>query len=114
MRLLHFDALHTPILTDFRGKTIPPYAILSYRWAHSEILIEDIRNRSYKERENGYRSLTSAPNKLLRTTCSPLETGCAPSPTIISSPAGERDMNVEKLLKVMGYKKAVRFFSNEI
>jgi tetratricopeptide (TPR) repeat protein len=57
MRLLHFDALGKLILTDFRGKLIPPYAILSHRWGDSEILIEDISNRSYKEKEDGYRKL---------------------------------------------------------
>jgi chromosomal replication initiation ATPase DnaA len=44
-------------LTDFRGKTIPPYAILSHRWSDSEILIEDISNGTYKEKEEGYRKL---------------------------------------------------------
>jgi hypothetical protein len=44
-------------LTDSRGKTIPPYAILSHRWSDSEILIEDISNGTYKEREEGYRKL---------------------------------------------------------
>ncbi|RII24885.1 hypothetical protein CUC08_Gglean005700 [Alternaria sp. MG1] len=57
MRLLHFDALGRLILTDFRGKTIPPYAILSHRWSDSEILIEDISNKTYKEKEEGYRKL---------------------------------------------------------
>ena len=42
MRLLHFNALGKLSLTDFRGKLIPPYAILSHRWSDSEILIEDI------------------------------------------------------------------------
>jgi hypothetical protein len=57
MRLLHFDALARLVLTDFRGKTIPPYAILSHRWSDSEILIEDISNRTYNEKEEGYRKL---------------------------------------------------------
>ena len=57
MRLLHFDALGRPVLTDFRSKTIPPYAILSHRWSDSEILIEDIWNGTYKEKEEGYRKL---------------------------------------------------------
>jgi hypothetical protein len=57
MRLLHFDALDRLILTDFRGKSIPPYAILSHRWSGSEILIEDIRNGNYAEKEEGYRKL---------------------------------------------------------
>lgn len=57
MRLLHFDAPDRLILTDFRGKLIPPYAILSHRWSDSETLIEDIRNESYEEKEEGYRKL---------------------------------------------------------
>jgi tetratricopeptide (TPR) repeat protein len=57
MRLLHLDALGRPVLTDFRGKTIPPYAILSHRWSDSEILIEDISKEIYKEEEEGYRKL---------------------------------------------------------
>jgi hypothetical protein len=57
MRLLHFDALGKLILTDFRGKPIPPYAILSHRWSDSEILIEDVLNGSYKQKEDGYRKL---------------------------------------------------------
>ena len=57
MRLLHFDALGRLILTDFRGKPIPPYAILSHRWVDSEILIEDIFNGNYKKKEEGYQKL---------------------------------------------------------
>ncbi|KAH5617499.1 hypothetical protein HBI23_255480 [Parastagonospora nodorum] len=57
MRLLHFNALGRLILTDFRGKPIPPYAILSHRWSDSEILIEDISNGNYKEKGEGYRKL---------------------------------------------------------
>jgi tetratricopeptide (TPR) repeat protein len=57
MRLLHYDALGRLVLTDFRGKPIPPYAILSHRWSDSEILIEDISNDIYKEKEEGYRKL---------------------------------------------------------
>jgi tetratricopeptide (TPR) repeat protein len=57
MRLLHFDVLGRLVLTDFRGKTIPPYAILSHRWSDSEILIEDISSGTYKEKEEGYRKL---------------------------------------------------------
>jgi tetratricopeptide (TPR) repeat protein len=57
MRLLHFDVLGRLILTDFRGKPIPPYAILSHRWSGSEILIEDILNENYKEKEEGYQKL---------------------------------------------------------
>jgi tetratricopeptide (TPR) repeat protein len=57
MRLLHFDTPGKLILTDFRGKLIPPYAILSHRWSDSEALIEDISNENYKEKEEGYRKL---------------------------------------------------------
>ncbi|KAK7178701.1 Kinesin light chain 5 [Paraphaeosphaeria sporulosa] len=57
MRLLHFDALGRLVLTDFRGKLIPPYAILSHRWSDSEILLEDIASGAYKDRQEGYRKL---------------------------------------------------------
>jgi tetratricopeptide (TPR) repeat protein len=57
MRLLHFDALNRLILTDFRGKSIPPYAILSHRWSDSEALIEDISNGRYKEKQEGHAKL---------------------------------------------------------
>ncbi|KAF1965815.1 HET-domain-containing protein [Bimuria novae-zelandiae CBS 107.79] len=57
MRLLHFDALGRLVLTDFRGKAIPPYAILSHRWSDSEILLEDIASGAYKDRQEGYRKL---------------------------------------------------------
>jgi tetratricopeptide (TPR) repeat protein len=57
MRLLHSDALGRLILTDFRGKPVPPYAILSHRWSDSETLIEDILSGNYKEKEEGYRKL---------------------------------------------------------
>jgi Cdc6-like AAA superfamily ATPase len=57
MRLLHFDAQGKLILSNFRGKPIPPYAILSHRWSNSEILIEDISNGNYKERKEGSKKL---------------------------------------------------------
>ncbi|KAJ4346585.1 uncharacterized protein N0V89_010516 [Didymosphaeria variabile] len=57
MRLLRFDTPGRLILTGFRGKPIPPYAILSHRWSDSETLIEDISNRNHKEKEVGYRKL---------------------------------------------------------
>ncbi|KAF2993355.1 hypothetical protein E8E13_001213 [Curvularia kusanoi] len=57
MRLLHSDALGRLVLTDFRGKPIPPYAILSHRWSDSETRIEDVSNRNYEQREEGYRKL---------------------------------------------------------
>jgi hypothetical protein len=57
MRLLHSDTLNRLILTDFRGKSIPPYAILSHRWSDSEALIEDISNGKYKEKQEGHAKL---------------------------------------------------------
>jgi hypothetical protein len=57
MRLLHFDALGRPVLTDFRGKTIPPYAILSHRWSGSEILFNDVQSGAYREKEESYKKL---------------------------------------------------------
>ncbi|EUC30496.1 hypothetical protein COCCADRAFT_39267 [Bipolaris zeicola 26-R-13] len=57
MRLLHFNALGKPVLTDFYGKTIPPYAILSHRWTDSEVLIKDIRDGTYGTKEQGNRKL---------------------------------------------------------
>jgi len=63
MRLLHFNALGRPVLTDFRGKTIPPYAILSHRWSDSEILIEDISNGTYREKTKGYQKLKFCANQ---------------------------------------------------
>jgi hypothetical protein len=57
MRLLHYNALGRLVLTDFRGKPIPPYAILSHRWSDSEILIEDVSSEAYKEKEEGYKKL---------------------------------------------------------
>jgi tetratricopeptide (TPR) repeat protein len=57
MRLLRVDELGDFILTDFRGKTIPPYAILSHRWGSSEVLFNDVTRGTYREREDGYRKL---------------------------------------------------------
>ncbi|KAG9197006.1 hypothetical protein G6514_002694, partial [Epicoccum nigrum] len=63
MRLLHFDPpLHSDapsklISTDFRGKSIPPYAILSHRWGDSEAVFEDVSNGTYKEKTEGCRKL---------------------------------------------------------
>jgi tetratricopeptide (TPR) repeat protein len=57
MRLLHVDELGEFILTDFRGKTIPPYAILSHRWGNSEVLFNDVMDRTYREKDDGYRKL---------------------------------------------------------
>ncbi|KAH7085888.1 kinesin light chain [Paraphoma chrysanthemicola] len=57
MRLLHFNALGRPVLTDFRGKTLPQYAILSHRWSNSEISFEEISNGTYEEKEEAYHKL---------------------------------------------------------
>ncbi|KAH7119535.1 kinesin light chain 3 [Dendryphion nanum] len=56
MRLLHFDQAGRLLSTDFSGKIIPPYAILSHRWGDSEVLFVDIANESYEEKE-GYRKI---------------------------------------------------------
>jgi hypothetical protein len=66
MRLLHFDALGKLVSTDFRGKTIPPYAILSHRWSDSEILIEDITSGVYKHKEEGYKKLKFCAEQAVR------------------------------------------------
>jgi hypothetical protein len=63
MRLLHFNALGRLVLTDFRSKTIPPYAILSHRWSDSEILIKDISNGTYMKKREGYRKLRFCANQ---------------------------------------------------
>jgi tetratricopeptide (TPR) repeat protein len=57
MRLLHVDEQGNLVLTDFRGKTIPPYAILSHRWGSSEVLFNDVMDKTYREKEDGYRKL---------------------------------------------------------
>ncbi|KAF1948247.1 kinesin light chain [Byssothecium circinans] len=56
MRLLHFDHSKRLVSTDFSGKSIPPYAILSHRWGDSEVLFEDIRSDTHKGKE-GYRKI---------------------------------------------------------
>ncbi|KAF2725545.1 HET-domain-containing protein [Polychaeton citri CBS 116435] len=56
MRLLHFDSSGKLNLTDFRGKSIPPYAIRSHRWGCEEVLFEDVRDRSY-ERKTSYEKI---------------------------------------------------------
>jgi tetratricopeptide (TPR) repeat protein len=49
MRLLHFDSNGRLVLTNFSGRTIPPYAILSHRWdSNNEVLFEDVGNNTYK------------------------------------------------------------------
>ncbi|KAE8846566.1 hypothetical protein HRS9139_01133 [Pyrenophora teres f. teres] len=66
MRLLHYDAPGRLVLTDFRGKTTPRYAILSHRWSDSEVLIEDISSGTYKEKEEGYRKLRFCANQAVQ------------------------------------------------
>jgi len=56
MRLLHFDYSEKLVSTDFRGKTIPPYAILSHRWGDSEVLFEDLGSDTHKKKD-GYRKI---------------------------------------------------------
>jgi tetratricopeptide (TPR) repeat protein len=56
MRLLHFDRSVRLVSTDFSGKSIPPYAILSHRWGDSEVLFEDLGSDTYKEKD-GYRKI---------------------------------------------------------
>ena len=55
MRLLHFNGERL-VSTDFRGKTIPPYAVLSHRWGDAEVLYEDLAACTYKEKD-GYRKI---------------------------------------------------------
>jgi hypothetical protein len=59
MRLLHFNQFKKLVLTDFCGKIILPYAILSHRWGDAEILLEDIGSATYKEKKDGYQKLQS-------------------------------------------------------
>ena len=56
MRLLHFDRSDRLVSTDFSGKIIPPYAILSHRWGGSEVLLEDVTSNTYKKKE-GYQKI---------------------------------------------------------
>jgi hypothetical protein len=46
MRLLHFDHSGSLTSTDFIGKTIPPYAILSHTWGGDEFLFEHLVNNA--------------------------------------------------------------------
>jgi tetratricopeptide (TPR) repeat protein len=66
MRLLHFDALGKLVLTDFRSKPTPPYAILSHRWSKSEALIEDITSGAYMEKKEGYKKLKFCSEQAVR------------------------------------------------
>ncbi|KAF2740962.1 HET-domain-containing protein, partial [Polyplosphaeria fusca] len=55
MRLLHFNGERL-VSTDYRGKTIPLYAILSHRWGDSEVLYEDLAAGTYKDKA-GYQKI---------------------------------------------------------
>jgi hypothetical protein len=50
MRLLHLDRSERLTSTDFSGKTIPPYAILSHTWDGDEFLFEDLVNETGKSK----------------------------------------------------------------
>jgi hypothetical protein len=56
MRLLHFDESRGLVLTDFREKSVPPYAILSHRWGDDEVLFEDLFRHNYKYK-TGYQKI---------------------------------------------------------
>ncbi|KAF2181417.1 kinesin light chain 3 [Zopfia rhizophila CBS 207.26] len=56
MRLLHFNHSGRLGVTDFRGKTIPPYAVLSHRWGDFEVSFEDVERGIYKEKD-GYQKI---------------------------------------------------------
>ncbi|KAF2186641.1 kinesin light chain [Zopfia rhizophila CBS 207.26] len=56
MRLLHFDCAGNLVSTDFSGRIIPAYAILSHRWGDAEVLFEDLSNNTYKEKA-GYQKI---------------------------------------------------------
>jgi hypothetical protein len=51
MRLLRFDHSGRLVLIDFRGKRIPPYAILSHRWGDTEVLFEALGSDAYKKKD---------------------------------------------------------------
>lgn len=56
MRLLHFDQTGRLILTNFSGKLLPPYAVLSHRWGNDEVLFQDLAKDDYKSKA-GYRKI---------------------------------------------------------
>jgi tetratricopeptide (TPR) repeat protein len=54
MRLLHFNDVRKLVSTDFSGKQIPPYAILSHRWnGDTEVLFEDLENDAWDKKLGG-------------------------------------------------------------
>jgi hypothetical protein len=56
MRLLHFDSSGRLTSTDFNGKAIPPYVILSHTWGGDEFLFEDLVNNT-GESKAGYEKI---------------------------------------------------------
>ncbi len=59
MRLLSFNDSGRLVLTDFTGRTVPPYAILSHRWGESEVAFEDlaVEGKETYKRKQGYRKI---------------------------------------------------------
>jgi hypothetical protein len=56
MRLLYFNSSKRLTSTDFSGKTVPPYAILSHTWDGDEFLFEDLANDTGKSKA-GYEKI---------------------------------------------------------
>jgi hypothetical protein len=56
MRLLYFNSSKRLASTDFSGKTVPPYAILSHTWDGDEFLFEDLVNDTGKTKA-GYEKI---------------------------------------------------------
>ncbi|KAI9146823.1 Vegetative incompatibility protein [Paramyrothecium foliicola] len=56
MRLLHFEA-DKLVLTNFTGKEIPAYAILSHRWTAEEILFDHVSMGKINENSAGWRKI---------------------------------------------------------
>ena len=56
MRLLSFNSSKRLTSTDFSGKTVPPYAILSHTWDGDEFLFEDLANDTGKSKA-GYEKI---------------------------------------------------------
>ncbi|KAJ1333110.1 FxSxx-COOH system tetratricopeptide repeat protein [Microdochium nivale] len=56
MRLLHFES-DKLVLTNFTGKPIPAYAILSHRWTAEEVLFDNVKRGDFKEDSAGWRKI---------------------------------------------------------
>ncbi|KXJ95638.1 hypothetical protein Micbo1qcDRAFT_171969 [Microdochium bolleyi] len=56
MRLLHFES-DKLVLTNFTGKPIPAYAILSHRWTSEEVLFDNVKRGNFKEDSAGWRKI---------------------------------------------------------